>query len=352
MAARIFISYRTADGVDKATALARELGQRFGDDQVFLDKDDLRGGSSWRDEVGRALGAKPVLLLLLTPQFFAATGRDGALRIADPDDPVRREFAAALDAGAHVIPVCCDGVDAPPPELPAPFDRIGDYTWRRLRAYDWRADFERLASDLAALGVEPPSAAAGTGDATAAAAATGSTAARSRAGKRALALVLVSAVLAIGAVLAWQWKNPRASTPSGPVALTPVNLPGTWIATTGADPPFALTLLREDDRLALNSEPMPIDDRAGWATYRAFWLRLTGTELRTIRYRGRGTVITELGSPLVIDIAWTLYNGAGDTMIDSGNLHATAAADGRSLAGTFWSNGDQAERPVVLRRPR
>ena len=46
MSARIFISYRTADGVDKATALARDLGVVFGDEAVFLDKDDLRGGST------------------------------------------------------------------------------------------------------------------------------------------------------------------------------------------------------------------------------------------------------------------------------------------------------------------
>ncbi len=46
MSARIFISYRTADGVDKATALARDLGVVFGDEAVFLDKDDLRGGSA------------------------------------------------------------------------------------------------------------------------------------------------------------------------------------------------------------------------------------------------------------------------------------------------------------------
>ena len=97
---------------------------------------------------------------------------------------------------------------------------------------------------------------------------------------------------------------------------------------------------------------MPIDTREGWASYRAFWLRLTGTELRDIRYRGKGTVLHELGQPLTVDIAWILYNGAGDTQIDSGNLHVTAAPDGRSLDGKLWSNGDQADRPIVLRRPR
>src|SRR3954468_730697 len=159
MTARVFISYRSSDGKDKATALARDLGMRFGDEQVFLDKDDLRGGSSWRDEVQRTLGAKPVLLLLITPQLLSATDAAGSLRIADPNDPVRREVSAALDAGAHLIPLLCDGVEAPPPaaQLPPPFDRLGELTWRRLRAYDWKNDLDRLVDDLKAFGLSPHS---------------------------------------------------------------------------------------------------------------------------------------------------------------------------------------------------
>jgi len=346
MPARIFISYRTADGVDKATALARELGERFGDEQVFLDKDDLRGGSSWRDEVGRALGAKPVLLLLLTPQVFTAKDHAGALRIDDPNDPVRREFAAALEADAQVIPLCCDGVESPPADLPPPFDRIGDYTWRRLRAYDWRNDFQRIVEDLQALGLqarEPKGTSDGSG--------TGST---TRVSMRWLAIALGVAAIATAAALAWKTlhRDDTPPAPPGPVAITRAGLPGTWIATVAADAPFPLTLqLEAEGRLVLVSAPVPIDDRAGWARYRDFWLRLTGTPLTSIVYRGQGTVITDPGVPLAIDIAWKLYNGAGDTMIDSGNLHANVAADGHSLDGKLWSNGDQADKPIVLRRP-
>ena len=341
MTARIFVSYRTVDGKDKATALARDLGARFGDGQVFLDKDDLRGGSAWRDEVQRTLGAKPVLLLLITPQLLTAKDATGALRIADPNDPVRREFSAALEAGAHLIPLLCDGVDAPPPaaELPKPFDRLGEYTWRRLRAYDWKSDLERLVDDLKALGVRPlpdpvvPQ--------------------PGRLVRLALLAVTVAA-LALAAVLGWRALHPAvvpvAANP--PVALVATGLPGTWVATVGTDPPFALTLLQQDSQVALTGEPMPIDNREGWASYRTFWLKLTGTELRDIRYRGKGTVLHELGSPLTVDIAWVLYNGAGDTQIDSGNLHVIAAPDGRSLDGKLWSNRDQADRPIVLRRPR
>ena len=53
---RIFISYRSSDGFKDATRLAVDLNRVFGKDQVFLDKQDLRGGSSWRDEIMGALG--------------------------------------------------------------------------------------------------------------------------------------------------------------------------------------------------------------------------------------------------------------------------------------------------------
>ncbi len=342
MNAPIFISYRTSDGRDKATALARDLGARFGDAQVFLDKDDLPGGSRWRDEVARALGARPILLLLLTPQLFSATDAAGALRIADPNDPVRRELGAALQAGAHIVPLCCDGVDAPPTgaALPPPFDRLGDFTWRRLRAYDWKNDLARLEADLLALGVAPSAEPA-----------------RVHMTRRVALLGLALAGVSAGAVLGWRaWRTPGV--PAGPTQAAgagagagAVGLPGTWLAWVERDPPFALTLLQQDSQLALTSEPMPIDQREGWAGYRAHWLRLTGVELRSVIYRGRGTVVAQPGLPLTLDIAWQLFNGGGDTRIDSGNLHLQASPDGSSLEGRLWSNGDQADRAVVLRRP-
>jgi hypothetical protein len=106
--ARLFISYRAADGRDKATALARDLGESFGDAQVFLDKEDLRGGVRWREAISAAIAERPVLLPLWTPQLLAATDEHGALRISDIDDPVRHEVESALAAGAHILPLPCD----------------------------------------------------------------------------------------------------------------------------------------------------------------------------------------------------------------------------------------------------
>ena len=236
-APRIFISYRTTDGADKATALARDLGQVFGDSAVFLDKDDLRGGSHWARQIGRTLRARPVLLLLLTPQLLGAV--DGRRRIDDPDDPVRREVGAALAAGAELIPVLCDGVDALPTAqeaLPAPFDRLSERTWRRLRAYDWAADVNRLVADLQALGIE----------------------ARAAAPRRRRALLL-GGLLLLGAAAAgtWWWRKGRT-------------LSGTWQAQLGDDR-VQIEIQQSGRELKLESHPIDIRQRPDWVNYRNFW---------------------------------------------------------------------------------
>lgn len=245
MSARIFISYRTADGVDKATALARELGVVFGDEAVFLDKDDLRGGSAWRNEIHRALDARPVLLLLVTPQLISAVDSHGLPRLADVDDPVRRELEIALEAGARVIPVLCDGLNEPPDasSLPPPFDCIGELTWRHLRAYDWEHDIECLIDDLKALGVSPRAA---TGENVASSRPPAATATEGRFRRIFWAIGLV----AIGVAL---WLFARGGATKG--------VAGNWQAQLWQGEQVMLVLSEQGDTVALASEPVAIAER-------------------------------------------------------------------------------------------
>lgn len=328
MTARIFISYRSSDGKDKATALARDLGAVFGDAQVFLDKDDLRGGSRWRDEVQQLLDQRPVLLLLMTPQLLAATDESGRLRIDDPDDPVRRELADALEANAQVVPLLCDGFDAPPTasQLPPPFDQIGERTWRKLRAYDWQGDVQRLVDDLRALGV-PAHAVQG-----AAAAGPSDT-------RRAWLVAALAGVMLAG-VAAWFTLRPSA----------PQGVAGEWATTVDGQPTMSFVFRLEADKLALTSKPVPVADRADWADYRAFWRERSGAELTHVVYRGEGTLRADPGVPVAIDVALTLVSSPGDVPVDSGNLSARLAAGGALMNGTLWLNSAQADRPVTLRR--
>jgi TIR domain len=332
-AARIFISYRSSDGRDKATALARELGQRFGDAAVFLDKDDLRGGSHWRDEVARTLGRQVALLLLLTPDTLGAVGADGRPRIDDADDPVRRELAAALDNGAHVIPVLCDGVEAAPDSdtLPPPFNRLADFTWRRLRAYDWAGDVQRLTNDLAALGIAP-----------AVQVAQPLTTPGPQAPSRRRLLLGSGAgigLLASGAVI-WWLQSQSADT----------GLSGAWSATLVRGEQVGVTLTQHSDRITLLSAPLDITARTDWAEYRRFWRERFGTDLDSVVYRGEGLFIQEPGRAPRIDLALQVVPAKAGEAVDSGNLSATVSTDGQRLDGTVWLNSAQAEWPAVLKR--
>lgn len=342
--AQLFISYRTSDGRDKATALARDLGALFGDEQVFLDKDDLRAGVRWRDEIAATLRGRPVLLLLLTPQLLAATDEHGRLRIADPADPVRREVADALHGGAHLIPLLCDGLETPPDAatLPAPFDRIGEFTWRPLRAYDWQHDVTRLVSDLRALGIVPAPQGASQGSA-----ATPETVARRR-WPVAAAVALALLALAVG----WYTRQvpPAALDGASSVADSAGDVSGAWLATLSADETLSLSMRQTGEQVELNSRPLAIAQRADWADYRKFWRERFGSELEAVTYRGKGSASRLPGDDLVIDIALQIFSSPGKTMVDSGNLHSRLAADGKSMTGTLWLNSQQAERPIRLQR--
>lgn len=340
MSARIFISYRTADGLDKATALARDLGEVFGGEAVFLDKDDLRGGSAWRNEIHRALDARPVLLLLVTPQLISAVDSHGLPRIASADDPVRRELEIALAAGATVIPVLCDGLDGPPAagSLPPPFDCIGELTWRQLRAYDWAHDVERLIDDLKAFGVSPLAAAGGSVHSPRAPVAT-------PAKRPSRNIFLAIGILAIAiAVALWMFARGGATN----------SVAGNWQAQLWQGEQVLLVLSEKGDAVTLASAPIVVTERPDWIEYRRFWRERGAGELNAIMYRGEGRRIDAPGVQPALDIALQVLPSpdGGGSAIDSGNLSLRLSADGRTLAGRIWLNGAQAEQPAVLTRRR
>lgn len=351
--ARLFISYRTADGRDKATALARDLGERFGDEQVFLDKDDLRAGVRWRDEIARTLRQQPVLLLLLTPQLLAATDETGALRIVDPDDPVRREVVAALAAGAHLIPLLCDDLPGPPDAatLPPPFDRLGEFTWRPLRAYDWKNDLQRLVDDLDALGLAPAATSSLAEDD-----ATTAPADQPKPKQRLTPALAAALTASLILTLAGGWYALRRpappALPGGLPTTTPPTVDGGWLAALAPDEQLTLALRQSGTELTLLSRPVNISQRADWADYRRFWREHSATDLLAIAYRGKGSSHLAADGSTVVDIALEVISSPGEAVVDTGNLHVTLASDGRSMIGSLWLNSEQKERAAHLTRIR
>lgn len=358
MTARVFISYRTSDGADKATALARDLDALFGQEQIFLDKDDLPAGSRWRDEIARTLHASPILLVLVTPNYLGARDSAGNRSIERDDDPVRDELAAAIAANAQVIPLMCDGVGETPSaaELPAPFDQLAERTWRRLRAYDWREDLARLSEDLRALGLVPRTTPAPLGSAPLPLAALGeveAAAARLGIGRR-LALLGGAVLVLGGGVAAWRWQEKKAA-----------SLAGRWRAsigkkgaTTSRDGEIVnVTIEQAGESLRVASSAVDIERDPDWQKYREFWQQRFGQPLNRVFYRGEGVLqgdeVTAPGAPAGprrVLLSVHVDPPEGGEPIDTGALRGTVDPDGKRIRARLWLNSEQGERVVDLRR--
>src|SRR5262245_3337205 len=109
----IFISYRREDSAGEAGRLAEHLARRFGDDRVFIDIDAIAPGADFVVALDRALTDTKVVLVMIGRQWLGITNAQGARRLDDPDDFVRREIETALQRGTSVIPVLVQNVVMP-----------------------------------------------------------------------------------------------------------------------------------------------------------------------------------------------------------------------------------------------
>jgi hypothetical protein len=365
MSARVFISYRSSDGADKATALARDLDAMFGQEQIFLDKDDLPAGSRWRDEIARTLHASAILLVLVTPNYLGARDSTGKRCIERADDPPRDELEAALAARAQIIPLMCDGVNQTPPaaDLPAPFDQLSERTWRKLRAYDWREDLSRLAGDLRALGIVPRTTPGefGSGPLPLAGDLAPPTAGAGGSGSRRWVIAAISAVLvAGGATAAWRWYEIEQKK-KGP------KLAGRWRvsvgkrgATTSRDGEVVMvTIVQEGASLRIASSAVDIEHDSDWENYRDFWKQRTGSPLTRVFYRGEGLIRGDEddvaapdapAGPRRILVSVHVDPPEGGEPIDTGALRGVIDPDGNRIRARLWLNSEQGERVVDLRR--
>jgi tetratricopeptide (TPR) repeat protein len=109
----IFISYRISDSNALVARLDDSLAAAFGRETVFRDRTRLQGGQQWTRELEARAQSCQIMLVVLGARWKTASFEDGAFegypRLHDPDDWVRREITAALEADRIVIPVFADG---------------------------------------------------------------------------------------------------------------------------------------------------------------------------------------------------------------------------------------------------
>lgn len=145
----VFISYRRDDSAGYAGALLRELNERIGPDQVFMDTEDIEAGVEFPAVLRQAVQTCDVLLALIGSRWLDARDAQGRRRLDDPSDFVRQEIALALQSGARVIPVLLDGTPMPSAdELPEALKPLADRNALAMSNGRWAEDVARLMDQV------------------------------------------------------------------------------------------------------------------------------------------------------------------------------------------------------------
>ena len=163
---KIFITYRRTEAEYAAGALGRELRSRFGDDQIFRDKEDIAGGASWKQQLLHEIDKDSALLVLIGRDWANVKDGQGRRRLENPTDGVRLEISDGLKDGAAIIPVLLENAQMPDEtELPPELQGLADFNALKLRDGDWQHDVEIICRTLersgfksiASVAPEPPS---------------------------------------------------------------------------------------------------------------------------------------------------------------------------------------------------
>ncbi|MCV0440156.1 MAG: toll/interleukin-1 receptor domain-containing protein [Hydrogenophaga sp.] len=364
---RIFISYRSSDGKKDADRLCADLSRLYGDDQVFFDKQDLRGGTAWRSAIVAALGGKPVVLLLFTPDLLGMQHPEGGRRIDHEDDPIRNEVLSARQHGALIVPLFTEGMVAPTgAELPEPLRFLKDAHGLKLRTEDWATDLAKIVSDLRGHGIAPRD------DLNGAAVPRRTFTQRVQRGLMWVGAFFVSLFVLGLLVSAFEDDDEPASTlasdaataealfralqaiapPAGPVATprlpAPPDIAGLWWSIDPENRRLRVLFTVVGTTVELQTDPFPVSWYPNWQAY-AQGVRSQGLVVNEVRYVGSGVLSHVMGVPR-IEVPYRAVTGDGRGPLDTGSVVLDASADGRELTGQLWSNGEQAGTPLRLVR--
>jgi hypothetical protein len=141
---RIFISYRRDDTAGHAGRLLDTLRRLF-PHPVFMDVEGIHGAQDFVAVIEREIGQSDVMIALIGRQWLGAADRNGAHRIDDPRDYVRREIELALSARKAIVPVLVGKASMPAaPRLPDSLRGLARFHAVELSDSRWASDVDGL----------------------------------------------------------------------------------------------------------------------------------------------------------------------------------------------------------------
>jgi hypothetical protein len=146
---KVFLSYRRDDTAGRAGRIADVFTTRYGARNVFQDVDAAAPGLDFAERVDAAIVDSDVMLVVIGRGWLNSTAADGGRRIDRPDDFVRREVNAALNAGIRVVPVLVDGAELPESDqLPEELSGMLRRQAVSVRDVSWHQDVDDLIRRL------------------------------------------------------------------------------------------------------------------------------------------------------------------------------------------------------------
>src|SRR5579884_3456918 len=143
----IFVSYRREDSAAYAGRICDHLELVFGEDQIFLDVEDIRPGQNFAQTLDERIADCAAFLAIIGPKWAELLRQ----RLQDGhEDYVRHEIEAALARKATIIPVLVGGATmAQLTNLPKSVEELSLYEAAELNDDTFKEDCSRLVTELA-----------------------------------------------------------------------------------------------------------------------------------------------------------------------------------------------------------
>ncbi|HMK41106.1 MAG TPA: toll/interleukin-1 receptor domain-containing protein [Methyloceanibacter sp.] len=135
---KIVVSYRRADSAMSGRIFDR-LVERFGQNSLFIDIDNIPFGGDFRKHIADALTSSDLLVAVIGRDWLGRR-ENAAARIMNAADPVRVEIETAMRSSVPILPVLIDGAVMPDPEqLP---DSIKEFAFLNALEIESGRDFK------------------------------------------------------------------------------------------------------------------------------------------------------------------------------------------------------------------
>ena len=143
--AAVFISYRRSDSSGWTGRVYDRLVTTLGADSIFYDVDSIGGGEDFVASVEKCLNTCDVVVVVIGTEWLKVQTPDGARRLDQTGDHVRKEIELALKRKVAMIPVLVAGAEMPSPrELPESIAALSSRNAIRVSDTSFNGDVERL----------------------------------------------------------------------------------------------------------------------------------------------------------------------------------------------------------------